>query len=142
MNVPAAGPTDKAMGIAFDALKANEAAFLDTMFKATGFFLLALGWLLTSEKSRDLLGGNAVAKYAALLAILLIAATHVWVLIERYRRSLAILALLASDSATGPYYRLYAVTTKHLISGLLVNLALAAVLFIVICTLPVPAGPR
>lgn len=49
--------------VAFDNLHNSlvecQRLFFDGSMKATGFFLLIMGWLLTSDKARDFIQGNS-----------------------------------------------------------------------------------
>ncbi len=55
----------------------------DTM-KTISFLLLAMGWLITSEKSRAYLGGNRLARQAALTAIPALAMMHALTAAQTY----------------------------------------------------------
>lgn len=46
----------KAFDHLYAALSEYESRFIDTTVKACGFYLLAMGWLLTSETARGLVG--------------------------------------------------------------------------------------
>lgn len=49
----------KAFDHLYAALCEYESRFVDTSLKACGFYLLAVGWLLTSETARGLVGSGS-----------------------------------------------------------------------------------
>lgn len=55
--------------VLFESLKDYHQGFLDSAFKATGFLILVLGWLLTSKEARAYLAGSARARRLGAIAL-------------------------------------------------------------------------
>jgi len=62
--------------VLFKALEDNYARYFDNIFKVVGFIIIAIGWILTSDKSREFLQQNIVAYRITLAATFLIACGH------------------------------------------------------------------
>src|SRR5919206_504418 len=58
------------------ALEDNYARYFDNIFKIVGFIIIAIGWILTSDKSRDFLEQNLVAYWVSLAGTFIIACGH------------------------------------------------------------------
>src|SRR5437660_7459255 len=59
--------------VVFKALEDNYARYFDNIFKVVGFIIVATGWILTSDKSRESLQNNIVAHRITLGATFIIA---------------------------------------------------------------------
>ena len=62
--------------VVFKALEDNYARYFDNIFKTTGFIVIAIGWILTSDKSREFLEKNSLAYWVSLGGTFLIACGH------------------------------------------------------------------
>ncbi|MDT4954921.1 MAG: hypothetical protein QOJ02_3059 [Acidobacteriota bacterium] len=62
--------------LVFKALEDNYARYFDNIFKTVGFIVIAIGWILTSDKSREFLENNIVAYRISLAGTFLIACGH------------------------------------------------------------------
>ncbi|HKC62530.1 MAG TPA: hypothetical protein VKB86_02780 [Pyrinomonadaceae bacterium] len=54
-------PRKDANDVVFKALEDNYARYFDNIFKTTGFIIIAIGWILTSDKSREFLERHNLA---------------------------------------------------------------------------------
>jgi len=61
----------KAFDLLYGALREYEATFVDASLKACGFFLLALGWVLTSDKAREFVTESDINRRLAIFGLLL-----------------------------------------------------------------------
>lgn len=61
----------KAFDLLYGALREYEATFVDVSLKACGFFLLALGWALTSDKAREFVTESDLNRRLAILGLVL-----------------------------------------------------------------------
>jgi hypothetical protein len=62
--------------VLFKALEDNYSRYFDNIFKVVGFIIVAIGWILTSDKSRDFLQKNIVAYRVSIAAVFIIACGH------------------------------------------------------------------
>ncbi len=104
----------------------------DTM-KTISFLLLAMGWLITSERSRAYLGGNRLARQAALTAIPALAMMHALTAAQTYFASQGKMETLFNlDYLKLPYYADDEITLKLLIVNLAIHTVLFATVFVLV----------
>ena len=117
----------------FEALKKNEADFVDSSLKTTGFLLISLGWVVSSETTRAFFIQSSAAKLAAQFTIVAGAFTYIWITAARQNKSRQILARLKSMEYIDPsYLRFYATDWIYLVAALLFVLPIFTVLFFLI----------
>jgi hypothetical protein len=87
-------PRKDANDILFKALEDNYARYFDNIFKVVGFIIIATGWILTSDKSREFLQKNIVAYRISIGATFLIACGHAVALGFGYISSLKLIEQL------------------------------------------------
>ncbi|PYS52315.1 MAG: hypothetical protein DMF68_01965 [Acidobacteria bacterium] len=80
--------------VVFKALEDNYARYFDNIFKATGFIIIAIGWILTSDKSREFLERHNLAYWVLLAGTFLIACGHVVALGYNYISSIKLIQQL------------------------------------------------
>lgn len=111
----------------YGALKDTFADYKNIVWSSFGFLIVAIGWILTSEKSRIFLHRVDSARHWALVAVGAIAAIHVIVLTETYYDSQAIMELLSVDKyvhcadVMRTYYALYEVKPYFLPFSMTIN---------------------
>ena len=111
--------------------------YVDDVMKTIAFLLLAIGWIVTSDRSRAFLSTENV-NLTALIAIVFIALTHVLLSIGAFRTSQVKMRLLEDlDYVSREYYAGDRVTGLLLIANLALHLALFATLFALILTLQI-----
>ena len=60
----------------FDILKDLNKSYVENVMATLGFVLLAMGWIVTSDKAREFIGGNKNVRGAAIFLIVAIAIIH------------------------------------------------------------------
>jgi len=122
-----------AFDTALEALKYTYTSSGDIFFKTAGFLLLALGWLITSDKARAFLHDNVRARRTSLLVVLIVAAVHASVVIGRSSASTTLAAFLNSTQCTSSQaYEAFLLGRGKVAGALFVYLALAAALYVFI----------
>lgn len=108
----------------------------DDVLRTIGFLLLAIGWILTSEKSREFLKQNRSARRAALATIPMIALVHVGWSIGTFRISQNKMALLIDlHYIDAKFYADDGITWFFFATNLTVHVALFVVLFALVYSL-------
>jgi hypothetical protein len=122
-----------AFDTALDAFRYTYTSSGDIFFKTAGFLLLALGWLITSDRARAFLRDNIRARRTSLLVVLIAAAVHVLVVIGRGSASTTLGDFLNSTQCTSSRaYEAFLLGTGKVAGALFINLALATALCVFI----------
>ena len=125
--------------LAYDALMETFKAYVSIVVQTAGFILLAIGWVLTSDKARSYLGANHLARRIALGAIVVIAAIHLGVSWGYYKLSEKFVVLLDNlNYVEHVFYERYEITMAILWMNGLLNLVLFALLFTLVLGLGRP----
>jgi hypothetical protein len=112
--------------------------YVENVMKTLASTIIAIGWMVTSEKSREFLASPNASSYfyLSLTAIVVISIIHAGASIGLHLRSQKIMLLLLNlDVAEPKYYEGYQITAPHLIANLIMNLSLFAILFSMIFSL-------
>ena len=113
-----------------DSLRDLSKNFANDVLKTVGSLLLAIGWLMMSEESRDFLRQNSTAWLTALVVIPVLAVTNTVWLIDRFRVSENKVALLEGlKYLEEGYYASDRITLVVMVTDTILHLALFAVLF-------------
>jgi hypothetical protein len=126
----------------YESLKDEFKGYIDFLMKTWTFIIITMGWILTSQQSREFLAKQRAAYWWLLATILVIYILHVGVCNSYYRRSqnkfnLLIREFSASDSPyiEKEYYISYKITPLLVWTNLLLSLFLFAVLFMIVLSL-------
>ena len=113
-----------------DSLRDLSKNFANDVLKTVGSLLLAIGWLMMSEGSRDFLSQNSTARLTALVVIPVLAVTNTVWLIDRFRVSENKVDLLEGlKYLEEGYYASDRITLVVMVTDTILHLALFAVLF-------------
>ena len=113
-----------------DSLRDLSKNFANDVLKTVGSLLLAIGWLMMSEGSRDFLSQNSTARLTALVVIPVLAVTNTVWLIDRFRVSENKVDLLEGlKYLEEGYYDSDRITLVVMVTDTILHLALFAVLF-------------
>ncbi len=128
---------DELFKLVYDALIDLSKLYTDYVITALTIIVIAIGWVLTSEKCRDFLSRNRSGYLTSLTAISVIATIYSIVSIGFYSMSQRKFRLLEGLKYVDYKYYQDSVISLHLILlNLLLNLTMFALLFIVIYNLP------
>ena len=119
--------------VLFQALCEIQRSLLENTTKVAGFFLLAVGWLATSESARSYLRHDSIIRYSAVGAVMLVILTFCavsWMARRASKRIETQLNLLEYVSALSIEYR--AVTIQVLVCYALANICLAALVVLTV----------
>lgn len=124
-----AQPKEKA-DIAYKILLDSYNKYLDNVFKTAGLFLLALGWIVTSDKARQFLQENRHVRIAVFFIAMILAMVHASSLYGDSVETNNQLKLLNEiNYIPSAYFERYRITTAKLVGSLLISfLGFAAML--------------
>lgn len=104
--------------------------------KALAFLIIASGWFITSNKSREFFRKSKTVRMASILALLILCLAHVLSCLDAYNASRQKISLIHGlNYLERVYYQSYEITTSALITNLALNLALFVVLILILVTL-------
>ncbi len=133
-----AGESIKAekFGLLREFLKDLQQEYLANMMKILAFLILAIGWFVTSDKSREFFRRTQIARISSLIAVVLLGAVHIHASIVAYLLSQKQIALLEGLDYVAPeYYESYQVTPALLAADVIQNGVLFLVLIVMIYSL-------
>lgn len=126
----------------YESLKDEFKGYVDNLVRTWAATLIAIGWILTSEQSRDFLAKQRAAYWWLLAAIVVIGILHLGVCESYYRRSQKRINFLIGEFTdidspyiNKEYYLCYKITRPIFGTGLLVSLFLLTVLFMMVFSL-------
>ena len=117
--------------VLFPALCEIQRSFLENTTKIAGFFLLAVGWLATSESARNYLRAESLVRnsaVAAVVAVTIIFCVVSWTAFAASRRILAELNGLNYISANATRHR--RVTLSAFLAYTVANVCLASLVVV------------
>ena len=117
--------------VLFPALCEIQRSFLENTTKVAGFFLLAVGWLATSESARSYLRAESLVRSSAVavvVAVTLIFCVVSWTAFAASKRILAELDSLNYVSANSTQHR--RVTVSAFLAYTIANVCLAALVVV------------
>jgi hypothetical protein len=110
----------------YDAFRNNHDTYVRGVWSTITAVLVAIGWLLTSETTREFLRKSDPSRRLALFGIMVAGIIHLLVLAQVWDVSARLTTLLASDPyvvqqrLAPEYYRQFTVPTRYVVvSGLL-----------------------
>ena len=116
--------------------------YVGDVMKTIAFLLLATGWILTSDRSREFLRRNRGARRTALITVPGIAILHVWLSIQTFEISTQKMQLLEEIGYfQKQYYAGDGVTLDVLVADLALTTFLFTTLFFLIRALRAGASP-
>lgn len=120
----------------YESLKGIQSDYYTDVMKTLAFLIIGIGWFITSDKSRDFFRKTKVARVSSLIAVVVLGIIHIRASIDTYHLSQKKISLLSSLNYLGPdYYCHYEITTSQLVMNLLQNIALFAVLIVILYSL-------
>ena len=141
-NGNTADDTADRMGIAeefdmlYQSLKEVDSVYNADVMKTLAFLIVALGWFMTSDKSREFFRKNRVPRIAAIVALGVTGAIHIRYSYLMYESSQKLMSLLNSTNyIDSGRYAGYAIEPSRLVTNLIQNVVLFAVLVIILATL-------
>ena len=130
---PVPEKNEKAFDVSLDALKNNAQQYSDNVINTVSFLLIGIGWVLTSQETRTLIGSKRWVRALLLIALTLIMTAHITVLFARKYASAYLLSSLGTISLIPfEYYRYYQITGFQLASSLVVDVSIAIFLWVMI----------
>jgi hypothetical protein len=115
------------------SLKEISDLFIDNGLKTTAFLVIVMGWLFTSEQTRNYLASNSVVKWISLAVVAFIGVIHVLTCSLLYTRSKKKSLLLSELEYVEPeYYSHYRISLPHFLILVLMNTSLFIVIFAVV----------
>lgn len=122
--------------IVYESLKDKYKGYVTDIMKTLAFLLICIGWFITSDKSRNFFKKNKVIRISAIIALVIIGIIHINASINTYISSKDIISDLSCLKYLDmKFYANYEITIKQLITNLIQNTVLFAVLIIIICSL-------
>lgn len=117
----------------FEILKNLNASYVENTMATLGFILLAIGWIITSEKARTFLSSDKTVKLVSISVIAVIALIHTIVSLAIWEESDQIFEQLKMLMYMNEkYYDLYKLELCHVILNLIMNLLAFALLIVLI----------
>lgn len=90
--------------VAIDALKDNHKAYLNNVWSTMGFLMLAIGWVVTSDKARAYWRNSSIIRNISLCTVVIIMVFHFTILKDISAESQRILELMKPPSFGSSYY--------------------------------------
>ncbi len=113
--------------------------YTNDVLKSIAYLLLAIGWIVTSDRSREFLRGNNQAYRVAIIIVLVIALLHTGLAYWAFDRSQRISDLLVGlNYLPQDYYSHLKLTPIVFIGNLTLHLGLFAALFFLLVALRSP----
>ncbi len=117
-----------------DALKTHQAEYLNSVWKTFAALMVAIGWVMSSEETRDFLVSSTPVKYVAVGVIVFMVLMHWLTLDDLYKKSQRIISVASIDSdlfkAIGESYEIKReyIFASFFINGLLYILLLTIII--------------
>ena len=127
---------EKEFEMLYQSLKEIHADYYSDVMKTLAFLIIALGWFITSNKSREFFRKNRTARISSILAVAIICVIHIRFCILTYYSSQKLLSLLdGMNYIEAERYSSYAINIPQLATNLVQNVVLFGVLIVILCTL-------
>jgi hypothetical protein len=112
-------------------LKESRYGLVDFAFKQGAVLMLFLGWILTSDKAREFIGGALPQCILTAILVLLYAAAYIlWILTWRRRSSVAFEHLEKLSYMPVEYYSPLRISTGVIVSFILLHCAVCLIMVI------------
>jgi len=122
---------DPTIIMAVQALKDLNASYVDTIGKVIGFQLVAIGWMLTSDKARSFLSSSKIANSAFLLVGFICLLGHSAIVFRMFDRCRALVASLATSPELSHVIAAYELTPVRITANYIAVFGLFAVLALI-----------
>jgi hypothetical protein len=130
-----AKPKDKA-DFVYKVLLDSYNKYLDDVFKTAGLGLLVIGWLFTSDKTRQFLQENRNIRITVLIIVVLLSMVHLYSLYQDYVETNGLWDLLKEIGYMPPeYFMRYRITYDKIIGSMLISFVGFVVAFVSIYSL-------
>jgi hypothetical protein len=117
----------------FEILKDLNKSYVNNVMNTLAFALLAIGWVVTSEKSRSFLGSFNLIRFGSMAVVGIIALIHSVICIAGYFISASKLTqLTALNYAEVNYFNIYNLNGWHVLLNLVMNLSVFGLLMLLI----------
>ncbi|MFX0137180.1 MAG: hypothetical protein ACFFDN_26305 [Candidatus Hodarchaeota archaeon] len=120
----------------YESLKDIYNDYIIDVVKTVAFLIICLGWLITSDKSRNFVKKNKATRMASIIIIVLLFILNIHTAIKAYNFSQDKISELSLLNYIEPkYYENYAITTDLLVSNIILHTALFALLVVILISL-------
>ncbi len=117
----------------FEILKDLNKSYFHNVMNTLAFVLLAIGWVVTSEKSRSFLGSSNLIRFGSMAVVGLIALIHSFICIAGYFVSASkFTQLTALNYVEVNYFNMYKLNGWHVLLNLVMNLSVFGLLMLLI----------
>lgn len=123
-------------GVIYESLKDVYKYYTTDVTKTVAFLLLCIGWLATSDKSRDFIRKNKVSRISSIIALVIIGLIHIRTSFNAYVSSQHKISVLSAMDYLDPkYYENYEITIELLIIYLIQNMVLFVLVIAILISL-------
>ena len=119
--------------LVIDALKHNHATYLANVWATMGFLILAIGWIISSEKAREFFSNSNSSRRVCLNSIAILMVFHSIILFDMVYESERV---LSNIDIPGAQY--FVISMNHAISSVIVD----GVFFVLLWTLIEQQAPK
>lgn len=117
----------------FEILKDLNKSYFQNVMSTLGFVLLAIGWVVTSEKSRSFLGSSKSIRFSSVAVVGIISMIHSILSIGAYFLSASKFTQLVNLNYVDlNYFNMYKLNGWHVSLNLLMNLSVFGLLMLLI----------
>ena len=96
--------TEKVPDLVIDALKDNHTVYLANEWATIGFLIIAIGWVISSDKARLFWSSSEKARYVCLNAVTVLMVFHCFILFDAAFESERILANIQGEIPGAQYF--------------------------------------
>ncbi len=119
--------------LAYQSMTTTTREYVNDALKTIAFLLLAVGWLVSSNRSRKFLKDSPLARWAGLVVVPTVAILHVWLALTTYQLSQSKATLLEGlNYMPAQYFAGDEIRLKIFIANLVIHVALFATLITLI----------
>ena len=123
-------------GILYQSLKEVGAGYSSDVMKTLAFLIIALGWFITSDKSREFFKRNRATRMSSIIALTILCIIHVRYCVQDYASSQKLMSLLSDMNYLDvERFNCYAITWPQLATNLVQNVVLFGVLIVILSTI-------
>lgn len=127
---------EKQFDLTYESFKNIHGDYTVDVMKSLAFLILAIGWFVTSNKSREFFSKRRAVRISAIVAAVALFLIHAWASISIHRLSEAKMSLLSALNYVDPqYYDSYRITATQVVLNLVMIAGLFAVLIVILCSL-------
>ncbi len=124
----------------YQSLQETKREYAEDAMKTLAFLIVALGWFITSDKSRAFFRRHRTARLSSIFAVCLLASIHLKASLLAYSCSQKQTMMLDALRYVDPeYYLMYTIKMPTLITNLIQNIVLFGILVVILISLKHPA---